>query len=150
MYNLNISAMSFSDLFNQGEHLRNLGHFASLVNLAAVDGETNEEENTLLKRFAEKLDISEEEFAKALEDPSAFPAFPQNTTERRLERLHDLFRIIFADHKVEKEEVFLLKKYAIALGFSSEVSEKIIKKSIRIFNGDINFEEYKCLLNQPD
>lgn len=142
--------MSFSDLFNQGEHVRNLGHFASIVNLAAVDGETNKEEKSLLKRFANKLDISEEEFAKAMEDPAAFPTYPQNTTERRLERLHDLLKMIFADHKVEEEEIFLLKKYAIALGFSSEVSEKLIKKSIRIFNGDINFDEYKCLLAQPD
>ncbi len=142
--------MSFSDLFNQGEHLRNLGHFASIVNLAAVDGETNEEEKVLLKRFANKLDISEEEFTKVLENPTAFPTYPQNTTERRLERLHDLFRIIFVDHKIEEEELLLLKKYAIALGFSSETSEKIIKKSVKIFNGDINFEEYKCLLDQPD
>lgn len=142
--------MSFSDLFNQGEHLRNLGHFASIVNLAAVDGEVNEQEKNLLKRFADKLDISEEEFAKAVEDPAAFPTYPQNTTENRLERLHDLFRIIYADHKVEQEEILLLKKYAIALGFSSEVSERIIKKSIRIFNGDINIEEYRCLLDQPD
>lgn len=142
--------MSFSDLFNQGEHLRNMGHFASIVNLAAVDGETNAEEKALLQRFADKLDINEDEFIRILEDPSSFPTYPQNTTERRLERLHDLFRIIFADHRVEKEEIFLLRKYAIALGFSAEVSEKIIKKSIRIFSGDINFEEYLCLLDQPE
>ena len=54
--------MPFSDLFGSGEHLRNLSHFASIVNLAAVDGEIKPEEEVLLKRFAKKLDIHEHEY----------------------------------------------------------------------------------------
>ncbi len=140
--------MSFSDLFGSGEHLRNLGHFASIVNLAAVDGDINEQEEKLLQRFASKLDISEEEYSKVLKNPTAFPLYPYNTTANRLERLHDLFRIIFADHAIDEEETWLLKKYAIGLGFSSEVAEGIIKRSIDIFSGQISFDDYLYLLNK--
>lgn len=140
--------MSFSDLFGTGEHLRNLGHFAAIVNLAAVDGEINEREEEQLKRFAAKLNIQEEEYMKVLKNPTAFPIHPNNSVEGRLERLHDLFKIIFADHMIDEEEEELLKKYAIGLGFSSEVSEGIIKRSIQIFSGQISFDDYLYLLNK--
>lgn len=142
--------MSFSDLFGTGEHLRNLGHFAAIVNLAAVDGEINSHEEAQLKRFAIKLDIGEEEYMKVLKNPTAFPIHPNNSVQGRLERLHDLFQIIFSDHEIDKEEEELLKKYAIGLGFSSEASEGIIKRSIEIFSGKISFEDYVYLLNKND
>lgn len=140
--------MSFSDLFGTGEHLRNLGHFASIVNLAAVDGEINKHEEEQLKRFAAKLDIEEEEYSKVLKNPTAFPIHPNNSVQGRLERLHDLFKIIFADHMIDEEEEDLLKKYAIGLGFSSDVSERIIERSIQIFSGQISFDDYYYLLNK--
>ena len=140
--------MSFVDLFGSGEHLRNLGHFAAIVNLATVDGDINAEEEVQLQRFARKLDIGEAEYSKVLENPSAFPIQPPNTVERRLERLHDLFVIIFADHIIDDEEAELIKKYAIGLGFSTETSQAIIKRSIDIFSGHLSFEDYRYLLNK--
>ena len=142
--------MSFSDLFGSGEHLRNLSHFASIVNLAAVDGEINNEEEILLKRFAKKLDISEDEYEKVLENPLTFPLGSYNSIERRLERLHDLFRIIFADHEIDDEERELIKRYAIGLGFSSQASEGIINRSIQIFSGQLHFEDYRYLLEKEN
>lgn len=140
--------MSFLDLFGSGEHLRNLGHFAAIVNLAAIDGEINEKEEAQLQKFARKLDIDESEYKKVLQNPTAFPIQPPNSVERRLERLHDLFTIIFSDHEIDAEEADLLKKYAIGLGFSSETSDAIINRSIDIFSGHLNFEDYRYLLNK--
>lgn len=140
--------MSFLDLFGSGEHLRNLGHFAAIVNLAAIDGDINPEEEIQLQRFARKLDIGESEYSKVLENPTAFPIQPPNTVERRLERLHDLFVIVFADHTIDDQEAELIKRYAIGLGFSTETSEAIIKRSIEIFKGHLSFEDYRYLLNK--
>lgn len=142
--------MSFSDLFGSGEHLRNLSHFASIVNLAAVDGDINQEEELLLRRFARKLDINEEEYAKVLENPKSFPISAYNSVEKRLERIHDLFKIIFADHDIDDEETELVRKYAIGLGFSSQASDGIIKRSIQIFSGQLNFEDYRYLLEKEN
>lgn len=142
--------MSFSDLFGSGEHLRNLSHFASIVNLAAIDGEINEKEEALLRRFARKLDISEEEYSKVMENPKLFPLVGYNSVEKRLERLHDLFKIIYADHDIDEEESELIKRYAIGLGFSSQASEGIIKRSIQIFSGQLSFEDYRYLLEKEN
>ena len=140
--------MSFSDLFGSGEHLRNLGHFASIVNLAAVDGDINSEEEEQLRRFAKKLDIDEEEYSLVLKNPKSFPINPHNNVQERLERLYDLLKIIFSDHEIDEEEMDLLKKYAIGLGFSGEASEGIIRRSVQIFSGKLDFDDYLYLLRK--
>ena len=140
--------MSYSDLFGTGEHTRNLGHFASIVNIAAVDGEINDEEREVLERLARKLDIHDSEFEKVMENPTLFPITPPHSNEKRLERLYDLLTVIFADHEMDNEEEFLLKRYAIGLGFSSETSKELIERSTKILGGKLSFDDYQYLLNR--
>jgi len=140
--------MSFTNLFKSGEHSRNLGHFASLVTLASVQGEIKETEARLLKRFAIKLNITDEEVQKVLKTPSDFPINPPNNADERLERMHDIFKIIFADHEIDEDEYQLLETYAIGLGYTEELAAKLIKRSIQIYMGGLNFEDYRYLLNK--
>lgn len=140
--------MAISDLYGSGEHLRNLGHFAAIVSLATVNGEVNKHEQAVLERFARKMDISEEEYTKILEKPTDYPIHPNNTYEGRLERLHDLFTIIYSDAQVDEDEMRLLKKYAIAIGFSSAVADKLIKRSMQIFSGKLSYDDYHLLIDR--
>ncbi|UAB82102.1 TerB family tellurite resistance protein [Marixanthomonas sp. SCSIO 43207] len=142
--------MSFTDLFESGHHSRNLSHFASIANIAAIDGELNEEEEKLLKRFARKLDIDEDEYQMVVKDPSKYPINPPNSADKRLERMHDLFEMIFADHEIDDHERFLIERYAIGLGYSAELAQKLIKRSIEIYDGGLNLEDYRYLLNKED
>ncbi|EAQ51330.1 tellurite resistance TerB family protein [Leeuwenhoekiella blandensis] len=142
--------MSFSDLFDSGEHRRNLGHFAAIANMATVDGELNAEETKLLKRFAVKLDIDETEYVDIVENARRYPINPPNNSEKRLERLHDLFRMIFVDHTIDDHERFLIEKYAIGLGFSAERAKVLIERSIQIFQGGIDFDDYLYLLDKKN
>ncbi|PVW15335.1 tellurite resistance TerB family protein [Marixanthomonas spongiae] len=140
--------MSFTDLFESGHHSRNLSHFASIANIAAIDGEINDEEEKLLKRFAYKLDIDEDEYKAVIKDPSKYPIHPPNSSDRRLERMHDLFEMIFADHEIDDHERFLIERYAIGLGYSTELAQKLIKRSIEIYDGGLSLEDYRYLLNR--
>src|SRR5690554_6789793 len=140
--------LSFTDLFESGERSRNLGHFASIVNMATVNGKLEDEEERLLKRFAEKLNIEETEYEKILKNPTIYPIIPPNSAERRLERMHDLFQIIFADNTIDDHERFLIEKYAIGLGYSAEQSKDLIDRSIKIYTGGLGFEDYRYLLNR--
>lgn len=140
--------MSFTDLFESGEHSRNLGHFASIANIAAVDGELNEPEEKLLKRFAHKLNILESEYTEVLKNPSKYPINPPNNANSRLERMHDLFEMIFTDHDIDDEERALIEKYAIGLGYTEALAQKMIKRSIQIYQGGLDMEDYRYLLNK--
>lgn len=140
--------MSFTDLFESGEHSRNLGHFASIANMASINGELSAEEEKMLKRFAQKLDIDEAEYEQVLKDPGKYPINPPNDAERRLERIHDLFEMIFADNEIDDHERFLIEKYAIGLGYDVETAQHLIKRSIEIYSGGLDLEDYRYLLNK--
>lgn len=140
--------MSFADLYSSAEHRRNLAHFAALATLASIDGELSSEEKILLDRFASKLDITKSEYEEVLKKENKYPIDSTPNSEKRLERLYDLFRIIYSDHEIDDEERLLIKKYAIGLGFTGEQADKVIQRSIAIFGGKIDFDDYLYLVKR--
>ena len=138
--------MSFADLYTSGEHRRNLAHFAALATLASIDGELSIEEKNMLDRFATKLDITKSEFEEVMKKENKYPIDASHDAEKRLERLFDFFRVIYTDHGIDNEEMILVKKYAIGMGFTGEKADKVIERSIEIFGGKIDFEDYLYLL----
>ena len=140
--------MAIKDLYQSGEHSKNLGHFASLASIAIADGKVDAQEEKLLKRFARKLNIGEEDYKKILKNPSKHPINPPNSAEERLERIHDLFDMIFADNEIDEDEYYLIERYAIGLGYTQEKASKLISRSIEIYMGGLDFEDYRYLLNK--
>lgn len=140
--------MPILDLYHHSEHRKNLAHFASLASLAAIDGEINRDEKGVLDRFAYKLGITEEEYKEVMRKENKYPLDPSNSEEERLERLYDLFRIIFADFDLDDDEMVRLKKYALGLGFPEKKANRIIEKSVAIFRGNIDFEDYHYLVTK--
>lgn len=140
--------MSIADLYTSGEHRRNLAHFAALATLASVDGEVSTEEKKLLDRFATKLDITQSEYEEVLKKENKYPIEAPLDSEKRLERLYDLFRIVYSDHEMDPDEKTLVKKYAIGLGFSGDKADAVIERSVEIFGGKIDFEDYLYLVKK--
>lgn len=140
--------MSFSALFQSGETTRNQSHFAMLVTIALSDGPLKEEERIVLERLKSKLDISDSNYEKILENPALYPITPPNGSEERIQWLHDLFKIVFADHALDPLEHKLLKRYATAIGYNDEDAEYLVKRSIEIFSGILSLEDYRYLLNK--
>ena len=138
--------MPILDLYYHSEQKKNLAHFAAMASLAAVDGAVNPNEKAVLDRFANKLNITNEEYKEVMKKSNKYPIEPQLDAEKRLERLYDLFRMIFADHDVDDEEMALLKKYAIGIGFPLKKVDKLIEVSVAIFSGRIPFDDYVMLL----
>ncbi len=140
--------MSISDLHPSGEHVNNMAQFAAILNLARVDGTINPHEEKSLKRFANKLDISDEEYKTVSKNPDKFPLEAIYGSDERLERLYDLFMIIYSDNHIDESEQKLVLKYAIALGYKNDEALRIIQRSIRLFGGEIDLEDYQYLIKK--
>ena len=132
--------MSIFEAYESGKHESKVLHFAAIVKLAIIDGPINPEEETVLKRLAIKLDVSEEEVKPILKNPGKYHLMPPYSLEERIERLHDLCKIIYADHEIDEEERKLIFKYAIGLGFTTDRANKEIEKCMRVFGGDMELE----------
>ena len=140
--------MSIKDRYDSYEHRNNLAHFSAIVNIALSDGQISPKEEESLRKFANKLDITDEEYKRVMKSPEKYPPYHANSREQRLERIFDLFKIIFADHHVDANEQKLIHKYAIGLGCTSEKAKVVVENSIKIFEGGLNFEDYQYLLDK--
>jgi len=140
--------MPILDLYENGNHKKNVAHFATLASLAASDGEINSDEKAILDKFAFRLNITEAEYKEVMKKENKYPIETPHSGEKRYKRLYEFFQIIFSDNIVDEEELRMIKKYAIGLGFPSNTSDEIIEKSIAIFTGNIPFNDYYMLMSK--
>ncbi|GAA3597600.1 TerB family tellurite resistance protein [Flavivirga amylovorans] len=140
--------MSISKLYESETQKNNIAYFAAIANIATVDGRINEKEFNLLSKFASKLDISEEQLKNLIANPKGYSITPPNSKSERLEYLFDLFKMVFADHDIDDEEIKLVRRYAMELGYTSDIAKSIVENSIKIFRGDVSFEDYQYLVNK--
>lgn len=134
--------MSFSDLFDSGFKKRNEDHFAAIVRVAMDDGIITDEEKAFLDRLARNLDISEGDYKLILKNYQSHPINPPTTYDRRLERLYDLSRMVYADSIKDDKQVILLKKIGIGLGFSPSNVKYVVDKALSLVNDGVDLDTF--------
>lgn len=134
--------MSFSDLFESGFKKRNEDHFAAIVRVAMSDGIINDAEKAFLDRLATGLDITEQEYKDILKDYKSHPINAPHSYDTRLERLYDLARMIWADHIEGPDQVVLLEKLCIGLGFNSDNVKYIADKALTLVHYEVELDEF--------
>lgn len=121
--------MSISDLYDSGFRQRNMDHFAAIVRVAMEDGVISTAEKAFLDRLARNLDVSETRYKEILKDYMSHPINPPTSYDMRLERLYDLARMVYIDHEMD-DEITLLEKLTIGLGFNPSNSKYIAHKAL--------------------
>ncbi len=134
--------MSISDLFDSAFKKRNEDHFASIVRVAMQDCVITDEEKAFLDRLARNLGISEADYEQILKDYNSHSINPPTSYNRRLERLYDLVRMVYADHIRDEEQVLLLQKIGIGLGFNPENVKHIVNKALDLVNEGVDIDDF--------
>jgi uncharacterized tellurite resistance protein B-like protein len=129
LYLMKFKFMSFSNLYSSGFKQRNRDHFAAIVRLALSDGVISVEEEAFIQRTAINLEIEDDEVATIKANLDDYPINPPHTEQRRLERLYDLARMVFADKIADDAEKKLMNRLVVGLGFPHEEVNDIIKQS---------------------
>jgi uncharacterized tellurite resistance protein B-like protein len=134
--------MSISDLFDSEFKTRNKGHFSAIVRVAITDGNVSAEEKHFLEKLAITLEISKEEFEEILENPLKYPINPPYLYVQRLERLYDLARMVRVDHQLGDKQDTLLRKFAIALGFTPSNVNYIVDKALSLIDKKVDADTF--------
>ncbi|HLA54533.1 MAG TPA: hypothetical protein VK623_00400 [Flavobacterium sp.] len=134
--------MSISDLFDSEFKSRNKGHFSAIVRVAMVDGVMSPEEKAFLDKLARRLDISDSEYAEILESPLKYPINPPYLHTQRLERLYDLGRMVHTDHQLGDKQDVLLRKFALALGFTPSNVNYIVDKALSLIDQKVDSDTF--------
>jgi len=134
--------MTFSELFDSGFKRRNQDHFAAIVRVAYEDDVVTEEEKAFLDRLARNLEISKATYERILKNYKTHPINPPVRTEHRLERLFDLARMVYADHIKDEDEVRVLTKIAVGLGYTID-PKSVVNKALDLVADGSDLEEFK-------
>ena len=118
--------MSISDLYSSGAKKRDLGHFSNIVKLALADDIITDEELLLLDKMARRLNISDSDFKRILIKPEKYAMNPPVSYDKRIERLYNLTKMIFADNEVTGDEAQVMRKVAIGLGIPTDNAERVV------------------------
>ncbi|OIQ17685.1 MAG: fructose 1,6-bisphosphatase [Flavobacterium sp. MedPE-SWcel] len=137
--------MSISDLFDSGFKERNKGHFSAIVRVAMENGHISTEEKSFLDKLAKQLEISKDEYQEILDNPTKYPVNPPYLYARRLERLYDLSKMVYADNILGPKQKEILTRFALALGFTPGNVTLIIDKalSLQVMNVDLETFVYE-------
>lgn len=134
--------MGFLDLFDSGFRKRNQDHFAAIVRVAMSDGVITAEEKAFLDRLASKLQISEKDYDLILKDYLAHPVNPPSSYDRRLERLYDLTRMVYADHHLGEKQTALLERLGVGLGFSPANVSYVVDKALKLVHAGVDLDNF--------
>lgn len=140
--------MSISDLYSSGAHNKNISHFANIVRLALADNIIKKGEQKLLNRMAKNLGITKEEFKDILKNHQDYPIKPPVSYDERIERLFNLTRMIMADNKISKQQIVLLQRISIGLGFPKNNVKKINYEAIHLVMNDTNLDEFTRVIKE--
>lgn len=134
--------MSLLDLFTSGEHKKAKSYFAALVDIAFSDGNMEKPELEFLQKMSLNLGISNDEFVKILENPSKYPIDSPLDYNDRIEQLYNFTRMIFSDEEIKLDEVKLVRRLAIGLGFPVKNAEKITDEAIHLIMNKNDLDDF--------
>jgi len=135
--------MSISELYDSGFRKRNESHFAAIVRVAMSNGVISDGEKAFLDRLARNLDITETQCKEILENYMSYPINPPVTYEKRLERLFDLGRMVYADSELGPKQTAILERLGVGLGFNAHNVKYVVDKALCLINEGTDLESFK-------
>jgi len=106
------------------------------------DDVITDEEKAFLDRLARNLDISETDYKGILKNYNEHPINPPTSYDRRLERLFDLSRMVYADNIKGDDQVVLLEKLSIGLGFNPDNAKYVVDKALKLVDNGVDSDTF--------
>jgi uncharacterized tellurite resistance protein B-like protein len=133
------------NLFKQGKGTAR-SHMKNLIEMAAVDGNFDSDEFTLLKSIAKRNGISESQLAEIRKNPAGVKFEPPVDVTERFDQLYDLVHMMSIDKNIHQEELKLCNLFAIKFGYQREKIRELIESiQLNIKNGQSHEEAMKRL-----
>lgn len=129
--------MNFLEHFDHPSRKQDKEHFGHLIQIAMADGKIETSELEMLHRFGGKLGLTTQEVDDLLETSKKSAYVPPYEFEKRFGQLYDVIKMVFADGKIDNNEMRLATGIAIKSGFTEQEIPVLLALLISgIKNGD--------------
>jgi uncharacterized tellurite resistance protein B-like protein len=119
--------MSFADFItNQGKKVKK-EHYIHLVQVAEIDGKIDKSEMDFLHREGRKFGLTEPEIDAIVDKERDFHYIPPYSLDEKFGELYSIALVILADGIITESEKRMIRRYAIAAGFSDNTIEKLME-----------------------
>jgi len=130
-------AMKFLEHFDHPERKQDKEHFIHLIQIALADGNLEDVELKMLERMGSKLGLTKPEIDDLLAANNQSSYIPPYELSKRFEQLYDVVKMVFADGKIDDNEMRLANGLALKSGFAEEDIPLLISVLVDgIKNGD--------------
>lgn len=134
--------MSIAELFDNDFKLKMKGRFAAVACVLYADGKFDSDEKEFLDKLAKKLELSTEEYKEILNNPLKYELDPPYLLSERLESLYAISRVVHYDNQSREKQETLLRKFAVALGFSTTHVDHLVDKVLALVYRKVDLETF--------
>jgi len=137
--------MNFSDFITDNGKRVVKQHYINLIEVFNVDGKIAPEELALLHKEGKKFGLTDPEIDQLIRQESKHHYQPPYSLTDKFEQLYNIGEIILSDDVVSDNELRLLRRYAVEVGFDDRAIE-ILK--VVLIDGIRNNESEEALLSK--
>lgn len=112
--------MKFLEHFDHPERKQDKEHFIHLIQVANADGKIDDAELQLLHRMGGNLGLTKPEIDDLLVTSKQSAYIPPYELSKRFEQLYDVIRMVFADGRIDDNEMKIASSLAIKSGFEGD------------------------------
>ncbi len=109
---------------------------ANLVYVMLSDGEVDENELAFLDSVRRREGMEEKEFIKMMKNPKSIKFVQPETEGECSQQMFDVICMMLADGKIEDDEMDMVMRVAMMLGYSPSAVPEMVKAAISLFEDD--------------
>lgn len=127
--------------FESGDTKRKKSHVKNLIKMASADGHVDGSELEFLNKIARKFGVDQDEVQHIIDNPDQYSFTPPATKEERHAQLLNLTLMMLADNVIDDNEMKIMKKFAVGLGYPFGKVDRLIQKAIELAKQDIDEDD---------
>ena len=135
--------MGIIDAYENAEFRNRISVLATLVKLSLADGVLDENEMKIITRVARDYGLlDQDDILYIIKDYEKYSLEPTYNYDERIEQLYNLTKIIYADGHIDKNELKILKKAIVALGFPAKNADMIYETAVGLIVDEADLEDF--------
>jgi uncharacterized membrane protein YebE (DUF533 family) len=128
-------------LFNKFDDKKKKSHVRNLIKMASADGTVDDVELKFLNRVARRYGVTPEEVQHIIDNQDQYTFTPPADKEDRHAQFLNLTIMMMIDDVIDDNEMAILKKFAIGLGYPIGKIDKLIQTAINCVKDEMEDED---------
>ncbi len=141
--------MGIIDAYENAEFRNRISVLATLIKLSLADGVLDENEMKIIAKVARQYGLLDpDDLQFIIKNYEKYSLEPTYNYEERIEQLYHLTKIIYADGKIDKNELRILKNAIIALGFPPKNVDIIYETAVGLIVDEADLDTFTTAIKK--